>query len=436
MGISQDLYNKAKTIIPGGTQLLSKRPEMHLPDLWPAYYEKAKGCEIWDLDGEKYIDMSFMGVGASILGYSDDDVNAAVTQAIAKGSSTTLNCYEDVELAELLCELHPWAEMVRYSRTGGEAMSIAVRIARAAADKDVILFSGYHGWHDWYLSSNLADDAALDGHLMPGLSPKGVPRGLKGTAKPFIYNDTEEYLALLNKYKGRIAGVVTEAVRNHEPKPGFIETIRKTTKELGIVMICDEVSSGWRLNVGGAHLKYGFEPDIAVFAKGISNGFPMAAIIGKKSVMQVAQESFISSTYWTERIGPVAALATIAKMQKENVPAHLIKIGKMVQAGWDNLAKKHRIIISVEGIPPLGHFSFKYDNALAIKTLFTQIMLEKGCLATNSFYASFAHSPEIVDKYLFAVDEAFAVIASAIQSAKVESSLKGPVCHAGFKRLD
>ena len=435
MGLSQDLYKKGKKIIPGGTQLLSKRPEMFLPDLWPAYYDKAKGCKVWDLDGNEYIDMSYMGIGTCILGYADEDINAAVKKAINKGNMSTLNCPEEVELAELLCELHPWAEMVRYVRTGGEAMSIAVRIARAKTGKDLVLFCGYHGWHDWYLSANLADDEALDGHLLPGLKPKGVPRGLKGTAFPFNYNDRDAFLELIDKYKDDIGVVVMEPIRNYYPKEGFLETIREITKKLGIVLIFDEVTSGWRLNVGGAHLNFGIEPDIAVFAKAISNGYPMAAIIGKPEVMEVAQDSFISSTYWTERIGPVAALATIKKLKRDNIPEHLINIGKEVQEGWKKLSEKHGLNTTVSGINPLGHFSFNYDNPLILKTLFTQLLLENGFLATTAFYASFAHKDEHVEKYLEAVDEAFNFISKAIKEGNPEKYLKGPICHAGFRRL-
>lgn len=435
MGLSQDLYKKAKKIIPGGTQLLSKRPEMFLPDLWPTYYDKAKGCKVWDLDGNEYIDMSYMGIGACILGYADEDINAAVKKVINKGNMSTLNCPEEVELTELLCELHPWAEMARYARTGGEAMSIAVRIARAKTGKDLILFCGYHGWQDWYLSSNLADDKALDGHLLPGLEPKGVPRGLKGTAIPFNYNDRDGFLKLINKHKGDIGLVVMEPIRNYYPKEEFLKTIREITKKLGIILIFDEVTSGWRLNMGGAHLNFGIEPDIAVFAKAISNGYPMAAIIGKPEVMEVAQDSFISSTYWTERIGPVAALATIKKLKRNNIPEHLINIGKEVQEGWKKLSEKHGLNITVSGINPLGHFSFNYGNPLVLKTLFTQLLLENGFLATNAFYASYAHKKEHVEKYLEAVDEVFDFISKAIKEGNPEKYLKGPICHAGFRRL-
>jgi len=435
MGLSQDLYKKAKKLIPGGTQLLSKRPEMFLPDFWTAYYEKAKGCRVWDLDGNKYTDMSYMGIGASILGYADKDVDSAVKTAVDKGSMCTLNCPEEVELAELLCKLHPWAEMVRYARTGGEAMAIAVRIARAKTGKDLILFCGYHGWHDWYLSANLADNKALDGHLLPGLKPKGVPRVLKNSAIPFNYNDIKGFLNLVDKYKNKIGTVVMEPLRNYYPEKGFLETIREMTEKLKIVLIFDEITSGWRLNLGGAHLKLGVNPDIAVFGKGISNGYPMAAIIGKSEVMEVAQETFISSTYWTERIGPVAALATIRKLKERDVPSHLINIGKKIQNGWRESAEKNRLKISVSGIYPLGHFSFNYEDPLILKTLFTQLMLERGFLATDSFYASYAHREKNVEKYLEVVDEVFEFIARAIKENKVKKYLKGPICHSGFRRL-
>jgi glutamate-1-semialdehyde 2,1-aminomutase len=435
MGKSQDLYKKAKTLIPGGTQLLSKRPEMFLPELWPAYYEKAKGCEIWDLDGNKYVDMITMGIGACILGYADDDVNNAVKAIIDKGCMSILNAPEEVELAELLCSLHPWAGMVRYTRGGGEAMTVAVRIARAKTKKDKVLFCGYHGWHDWYLSANLAEDNALDGHLLPGLAPRGVPRALQGSSYPFVYNDTKGFRELLDKYKDEIGVIVLEAIRNTEPEKDFINAIMDASRELGIVFVVDEITSGWRMNLGGAHLLYGMEPDIAVFAKAISNGFPMGAVIGKKLVMEAAQETFVSSTYWTERIGPTAALATIKKMKDKNVSQHLVDTGKKIQEGWKAAAETNGLPVEISGIYPLGHFNFIYKEPLVLKTLFTQLMLEKGFLASTAFYASYAHKEEHVNNYLKAVEETFSFIAQAVKKGNPENYLKGPVCHSGFRRL-
>ncbi|MBU0605747.1 MAG: aminotransferase class III-fold pyridoxal phosphate-dependent enzyme [Candidatus Omnitrophica bacterium] len=435
MGKSQKLYEKAKRLIPGGTQLLSKRPEMFLPGLWPAYYEEAKGCTVRDLDGKRYIDMSHMGVGSCILGYADKDVNKAVNATVDAGNMSTLNAPEEIELAEVLTKIHPWAKMARYARTGGESMAIAVRIARAYTGKDIVLFCGYHGWSDWYLSSNLSDDRSLDGHLLPGLEPKGVPRQLKGTAIPFNYNDTKGFLKLAGQYKGRIAAVVTEPIRNVYPKKGFLETLRSETRKQKIPLIIDEITAGWRLCCGGAHKLFGIEPDLAVFAKAMSNGFPMAAVIGRREVMDIAQETFISSTYWTDRIGPVSALATITKLRKCHVTEHLETVGKKIQEGWRRLASEHGIRIEISGIYPLGHFSFKHKEPLALKTLYTQLMLQKGFLATNAFYASYAHKGEHVDGYLQAAGEAFRAIAIAIESGKPAKYLKGPVCHSDFKRL-
>jgi len=434
-GKSQRLYSQAKKIIPGGTQLLSKRPEMFLPDYWPAYYRKAQGCEVWDLDGNHFIDMSHMGVGTCILGYADADVNRAVESAVRRASMCTLNAPQEVELAQLLIKLHPWAQMARFARTGGEAMSMAVRIARASQAKDVVLFCGYHGWHDWYLASNLADKVSLDGQLLPGLEPAGVVRGLKQTAVPFAYNDINAFRALMKKYKGKVAAVVMEPLRNYYPKEGFLEQIRAATLREKIVLVIDEVSSGWRLNLGGAHLKFKIAPDLCVFAKAMSNGYPMAAVIGTKKVMQASQGSFISSTYWTEGIGPSAALATIQKLKETNTAAVLQKTGEKVQVGWKKCALKNNLKITVSGIEPLGHFSFDHEEALVLKTLYTQCLLERGFLATTTFYASYAHKPLHVEKYLQATDEAFHFISKKLATGNPRKYLKGPVAHTGFRRL-
>lgn len=433
---SQILYQKAKDLIPGGTQLLSKRPEMILPGQWPVYYKKARGCQIWDLDDCCYWDMSYMGIGSCLLGYADPDVNEAVKKAVDSGSMTTLNCPEEIELAEILCELHPWAEMVRYARTGGEAMAVGTRIARARTGQDIILFCGYHGWHDWYLSANISDPNMLNSHLLTGLEACGVPKGLQATAIPFQYNDLDSFLSLMKKYKNKIAAVIMEPIRNIYPKEGFLETIREETLKNNVLLVFDEITSGFRLNCGGAHLTLHVIPDMAVFGKGLSNGYPMAAIIGTKDVMQAAQNAFISSTYWTEKIGPTAALATIAKLKKYDVPQHLIDMGNRVREGWKSLAKKHNFNIDTSGIPPLAGFTFKYEKKeLLLKTLFTQFMLDRGFLATTAFYAAFAHNEEIVDAYLNKVDGAFGLLSKAVQEEKLESYLKGPVCHAGFQRL-
>ena len=307
LGTGQKLWKRAKRVIPGGNMLLSKRAEMFLPDQWPAYFSKAKGCKLWDLDGKEYIDMSIMGIGTNILGYGHPEVDEAVMQTVLAGNMSTLNCPEEVYLAEKLVELHPWADMVRLARSGGEANAMAIRIARAASGKDKVAICGYHGWHDWYLSANLGDDENLAGHLLPGLDPKGVPQNLKGTVFPFNYNNFPELEALVNAHD--IGVIKMEVVRNIGPEDNFLHKVRKLATDRGIVLIFDECTSGFRETFGGLHKKYGVEPDMAMFGKALGNGYAITATIGRREIMEAAQCTFISSTFWTERIGPTAALS-------------------------------------------------------------------------------------------------------------------------------
>ena len=430
------MQERAKRLIPGMTQLLSKRPDMFSQGIWPGYFSRAKGARVWDLDGNEYIDMSISGIGANVLGYADPEVDNAVKKAIANGTSCSLNCPEEVELAELLCELHPWAEMVRYARTGGEAMAIAVRIARAHTGKDKIAFCGYHGWHDWYLAANLTNNQALGDHLLPGLSPVGVPRSLADSAFPFRYNHVEELEEIVLKHGQDIACIAMEPIRNQHPVPGFLEGVRAVADELGAVLVMDEVSAGFRLTTGGAHLQLSaVRPDIAVFSKALGNGYPIAAVIGRGTVMGAAQSTFISSTNWTERIGPTAALATIQKHRREHVADHLQELGRQIQQGWTQLAAKHGLAIDIGGIAPLSHFSFPGESAGAMKAFFIQTMLAKGFLASNLYYAMDAHTPEDVQAYLAAADEAFAKLADAMDHNDTIQKLQGlPAC-SGFRRL-
>lgn len=430
------LQEHAKKRIPGLSQLLSKRPDQFSYGVWPGYFSRAKGVEIWDLDENRYIDMSIGGIGANVLGYADPDVDRAVREAIDKGTSASLNCPEEVELADLLCEIHPWAEKVRFARTGGEAMAVAVRIARAFTGRDKIAFCGYHGWHDWYLSANLGTENALGDHLISGLDPAGVPKALQGTSFPFRYNQLKELEAILESNKNEIAAIVMEPLRNEWPNPDFRKGVRELATSTGAILIIDEISAGFRMNTGGAHLILEIDPDMAVFSKALGNGYPMAAIIGKNAVMDAAQKSFISSTYWTERIGPVAALATIKKHRKYDVGKHLTKIGQAVQDGWRELFEKHGIKVHIGGIPAMSHFTFDHEKSLVLKALFVQAMLEKGFLATTGFYAMFAHQETHVKEYLYAIDQVLPFLNETLSSGHPESFLIGQPAISGFKRLN
>ena len=434
MGIGQKLWKRAKKIIPGGNMLLSKRPEMFLPEQWPAYYSRAEGCKVWDLDDNEYIDMSFMGIGTNILGYGNHEINDAVHKSVNAGNMSTLNCPEEVYLAEKLIELHPWADMVRLARTGGEANAIAIRIARAASGKDKIAFCGYHGWHDWYLAANLKDDKNLEGHLLSGLEPIGVPQNLQDTTFPFRYNNFDELNSLVQNHE--IGIIKMEVFRNQLPKDNFLEKVRQLATDKNIVLIFDECTSGFRQTFGGLHKLYDVEPDVAVFGKALGNGHAITAIIGRREVMENAQSSFISSTFWTERIGPTAALKTLEVMERLKSWELITETGEKITQRWKTLAERYGLKITTSGMPALTSFSIDSPNMLEYKTLITQEMMYKGFIAGTSVYVCIEHTDQIIENYLVELESIFKLIKDCEDGLDVKSLLKGPVCHDGFKRLN
>ncbi len=435
MNTGQNLYKKAKQLIPGGTMLLSKRPEMFLPNQWPSYYEEAKGCKIIDLDGKEYIDMSIMGIGTNTLGYGNEKVDKAVLEVVRKGNMSTFSCPEEVYLAEKLIELNPWADMVRFARTGGEANSIAIRIARAASGKDNVAICGYHGWHDWYLSANHNEGDGLSKHLLAGLSPNGVPKNLKDTVHPFNYNNFQELEKLVETKD--IGVIKMEVVRNFGPEDNFLHKVRDLATKKGIVLIFDECTSGFRETFGGIYQKYNVEPDIAMYGKTIGNGYALTAVVGKKEFMKAAETSFISSTFWTERIGPTAALVTLEEMERMKSWEVITKKGNQVRDVWREVGENNNVGIKISGIPALSTYAFDSGNALKYKTFVTQEMLKKGFLASTLFYASVAHEDEHIKLYGEALNDVFKIIAKCEnQILDIDTLLEGPVCHSGFKRLN
>jgi glutamate-1-semialdehyde aminotransferase len=430
---SRLLWAKAQKKVHGGIPLLSKNPDRFLRNDWPAYFSRAKGITVIDFDGNRYLDFSYMGVGPNLLGYADPDVNAAVKRVVNAGNQSTLNAPEDVELAEELLKLHPWADQVRYARTGGEIAAIAIRIARAHTGKDVVAFCGYHGWHDWYLAANLAEDENLDGHLLPGLQPLGVPRPLAGTAQPFAYNKYEELERIVQQHD--VGVIAMEPMRHHEPEHRFLHKVRATADRIGAVLIFDEISSGFRLGFPGAHTTLGVKPDIAIYSKAISNGYPMAALVGKRDVMTEADASFISSTFHSERVGPAAALATLKKMKRVGVTKYVARIGKKICLGWTRLARKHRLPLSVEGPFAMATFQLNHPDRRPLHALFTQQMLNLGYLATPTVYVSYAHKESHLPAYFSAVDKTFGALAAAVSDRRLLSSVARSVPDVGFKRL-
>jgi glutamate-1-semialdehyde 2,1-aminomutase len=430
------LWAEAMEIIPGGNGLLSKRPDRYAKDIWPTYFSRAKGCNVWDLDGNKYIDMTQNGVGTSILGYADDDVNKSVINAINNGINTTLNAPEEVELAQELLKLNPSMGGVKFARGGGEAMSISVRIARAYTGRDKVAFSGYHGWTDWYLATNLSSELNLDEHLLPGLEPLGVPSGLSGTAIPFKYNDVDDFKAILKQHDD-IGTIVLEGARYDLPNTDFLKTIEIESKKKGIVVIVDEITSGFRMSKSGVYRLFDFDPDMVVYGKALGNGFAISTVVGKKEVMSAAQDTFISSTMWTERVGFVAGLATLRKLQQNNVYKHLTEIGTHIGREWIKLSEQHGLKLSVSEYKPLITFKLHYgENNNAIVTLFIQEMLKRGYLASSSVYATYAHTIKVVDEYLKNVGDVFEIMSYAINNNKVLDLLETEVRTDMFKRLN
>ncbi len=430
------LQNYASKIIPGTSQLFGKKPELYLPGgKWPTYYTKAKGVSVWGIDKKRYIDFTMVGIGTSVLGYSDPDINKIAIQTVKSSPMNTLNPPEEVELAEMLIKLHPWAESVRYCRTGGESMSIAIRLARAHTKKDKVLFCGYHGWHDWYLSANLKSKLSLNNHLLPGLEPLGVPKGLRNSVLPFKFNDLNDLEKNVKKKAKYCAAIVIEPCREKLPSKKYLKELKKIAKQNNCVLIFDEITSAWRTSTCGIHMDIGVYPDIAVFGKTIANGFAMGAIIGKKKIMQYATKTFISSAFWTEKMGPSCALAFIKKHKKLNLGKILIKKGRKIKNIWHRAAKNAGLGVTIQGIDPLASFKLHIKDWRIGVTYFIQEMLKKKILASDRCYANYMHSDNLIKKYEQACFEIFEKIAQLEKSKKLSKNLDGPAKQMDFKRL-
>jgi glutamate-1-semialdehyde 2,1-aminomutase len=431
-----ELWSEAKTKISGGTGLLSKRAHLFDPQTWPSYFSRCQGAEVWDLDGRHYTDFTG-GVGAILLGHADAHVNAALHRRVSMGSYCTLASPDEVELAERLLALHPWAARVRYARGGGEALALAVRIARAATGRSGVAFCGYHGWSDWYLAANLGNEAALDGHLLPGLPPLGVPRELAGTTVPFRYNDPTSFDAALRALDGRLAAVVMEPMRSAWPREDFVSRVAARCRATGGVFVLDEVTSGWRFGFPGAAPRLGIEPDLAVYAKAMSNGVPCAAIVGREAVMDSADGSFISSSYWTDGLGPAAALACLGKMEREGVQAHVWQLGEHMQTGLREVATRHPSLrLAIGGMPCASSVAFQMgDDSAAAKALTIREMLRRGFLFSSQLYVMWPHTGAHTRDLLSALDESLAAVAAIHDRGALRAESGVAAAPTGFARL-
>ena len=392
MNTGEKLWKRAKRIIPGGNDFFSKRPDLFLPSGWPTYYQKAKGCLIWDLDGNQYLDMSIMGIGTNSLGYANDIIDSAVIEAVQNSNMSTFNSPEQVYLAEKLIQIHPWFDMAKFAKTGGEINAVAIRIARAYAKKDKVVVCGYHGWHDWYLSTNITNEKNLDDHLLPGLKVAGVPLKLGGLTIPIRYNNFNDLKIL--ETDNDIGVLIMEVMRSEKPLPGYLERIREICDQKNIVLIFDECTSGFRETFGGLHKKFEIYPDLATFGKALGNGYPITALLGKKNIMELANESFISSTFWSDRIGFVAGLKTLEVMEATESWQFITHRGLEMQNIWEDVFSKFPLDFKISGIPALSTYSIRGEFGNTVKTFITQEFLKHGMLASNIFYPCTSHSRE------------------------------------------
>jgi glutamate-1-semialdehyde 2,1-aminomutase len=429
----QKLWTRAKNIIAGGNSLFSKNPDLFLPGKWPVYFNKTKGINVWDLENTKYSDFSFMGVGTNILGYSNKEVDQSIKKILKLGNISTLNSKEEVELAEKLLSLNNWADKVRFCRSGGEASAVAVRLARAATGKDKILFCGYHGWHDWYLSSNIINPSNLDQHLMQNIKTNGIPKVLKNTSIPFEYNNIKQFKKLISKYKD-ISAVIMEVQRDKKPNLNFLNEIRNLTKKNNIILIFDECTSGFRETFGGIHKKYNINPDIVIYGKALGNGYAINAIIGIEAVMSSIKNTFISSTFWTERIGFAAGLATLQTMEKLQSWKVISQIGKIIKQKWEKISSQNKVKIKISGLDAIPRFDFEdKKNHLIYKTFLTQEFLKKKYLASNIIYLSVLHDIKILDNYFNILDQNFYKIGKLKDGIK--KMLESDVCIRGVRSI-
>lgn len=434
---SMEIYRRAQELIPGGTQLISRRPTRYACGVSPVYAARAKGARFWDVDGNEYIDW-VSGIGAIILGYCDPVVDEAVCEQIGRGVNFSINHELEVELAEELVRTIPCAEMVRYTKCGGEACAVAVRIARGTTGRDKILFCGYHGWHDWYLAANLDAEANLNAHLFSGIEPIGVPRALAGTSIPFPYGDLTRLGELLDSHRGEVAAVIMEPFRSEKPPEGYLAGVAKLCRDQGAILIFDEVSSGLRFGMKGAQGFVGVTPDMAIFAKSISNGYPMGAVVGRRDVMQPAAQMFISSTYWSDCVGLRAALTTIRELRRRDVPAYLAKFGAELQNRINQAAREAGFGANCTGLCVHTHVEFPTDDPAVrtkLATLYVQEMAKRGCHGYPSFYLNAAQGTAELEQSAAAARETFTILAEGLEQGTLDTLLESDLQQEAFRRL-
>lgn len=433
---SLNLYRKAKRIIAGRTHLFGRRAELHAYGFSPVYSDRQAGGHFTDVDGHDYIDFN-MGAGAVLLGHAYPSVVLEVQEQAARGTGLTVNHPLEIEAAELLASTVPCAEMVRFCKGGGEANAVAVRIARAATGREKVLFCGYHGWQDWYLAANLDSTATLEKHLLPGIEPRGVPPSLSGSIFPFAYNDLESLESAFAAHRGEVACVILEPARSFLPAAGFLEGLCAVAHRNGALVIFDEVVTGFRVAPGGAQEYYGVTPDIATFAKAISNGFALGAICGRRDVMEAALDSFISSVYWAEATGLAACRATLREYAAHSVSRAVSRYGEEFVKRLGRALSESGLPADVVGLSSFPSLAFRVppEQMAALLTLYMQETARRGLFGGPGFYFCYQHTEEDLTASLTILSETFAILSRALREGAIEKYLECPVRQAGFRRM-
>jgi glutamate-1-semialdehyde 2,1-aminomutase/spore coat polysaccharide biosynthesis protein SpsF len=421
---SRELKARAERLIPSGSQTFSKGPTQYVQGSAPAFLARGAGSHVWDVDGNEYIDHP-MALGAIILGHNEPAVTDAVTRQIAEGTSFSLAHPLEVEVAEVLVDIIPCAEMVRFGKNGSDATAGAVRLARAYTERDIIACCGYHGWQDWYIGTTTRN--------------RGVPPAVRELTVPFEYNNIESLERIFARHRGRVAAVIMEPVGVVEPRDDFLQRVQALARHEGALLIFDEVLSGFRFALGGAQEYFGVTPDLGCFGKAMANGYPISTVVGPRALMELFDEVFFSFTYGGDTVALAATLATIDEMRKNNVIGHLWAQGQKLKDGFNVLAEEFGLGRHAEcvGLAPRTVLAFKDHGphpALVLKSLFQQECLKRGVLFSGGQNLCYRHSDADVDQTLRVYRAAFAVLADAIRAGDVLQRLEGEPVQPVFRQ--
>lgn len=417
---SRALWDRAIKVIPSGTQTLSKAPDQFVRGVSPIFLQRGRGCHVWDVDGNEFIDYP-MGLGPILLGYNHPAVTEAVTRQIHEGTTFTLMHPLEVEVAERLCAVIPCAEMVRFGKNGADATSAAVRAARAYTGRDEIAYCGYHGYQDWYAVTTTRK--------------AGIPEIHAGYIHAFEYNDSASLERVFAERPEKIAAVIMEQPAV-EPADNFLGKVKEIAHRHGAVFILDEIVTGFRYAVGGAQEYYGVVPDLACFGKGMANGYPLAAVVGRREVMEVFDRVFFSTTYGGETMALAAARATLDVLQREPVIEHIWTVGRNLREGLERAAAESNIPLRLVGNAPRSGFVFLDEagnESAELRTLFLQETVKRGVLFGGPVFVTWSHTEEDVRRTVEASAEAFRLIRRALDAGSVASFLEGEVVGTVFR---